>query len=108
MPKLSSSGNTIEYTSFKFKPVKSTRQKIGRVLVSILEILRLARVRRTSTGKWVDCNNLTLINVILLHFGPMTESNLAMMIGVFQILGSLIGFVIRYALVHIVYDSNGI
>jgi UDP-N-acetylglucosamine--dolichyl-phosphate N-acetylglucosaminephosphotransferase len=65
-------------------------------------------VTRTTSGRWLECNNLTLINVILMTFGPMKESNLALMIGLVQILGSLIGFIIRYGLVHIVYDSNGI
>jgi UDP-N-acetylglucosamine--dolichyl-phosphate N-acetylglucosaminephosphotransferase len=108
MPKLSSFGNTIEYTTFKFKPLKTDKQRIGRLFISILEFLKLAKITRTKTGRWVECNNLTLINVILMYLGPMKESNLALMVGVVQILGSVIGFIIRYGLVHIVYDSNGI
>lgn len=47
--------------------------------------------------------NLTLINIFLVVFGPMTERSLAIHLLVFQSLCSCAGFVIRYGLAHFLY-----
>jgi UDP-N-acetylglucosamine--dolichyl-phosphate N-acetylglucosaminephosphotransferase len=68
-------------------------------------MLHLAKIKRhAKTGDWLECNNLTLMNVLLLHFGPMSEAHLAWLICFTQILGSMVGFLIRYGIVHLVYN----
>ncbi|KAJ3305753.1 tunicamycin resistance protein [Kappamyces sp. JEL0829] len=105
MPKSSPGGRTIEYTSFVFSRANGTRDKLGRVFIAILAFLGLAKVKRNAkTGIWESCNNLTLLNVILLWTGPISEARLALYVGLVQVLGSLIGFLIRYGIVHLVYN----
>ena len=106
MPILSESGLTIEYSRFKFRESKSKRDKLGKIMISILELFRLVKVNRNENGDWIDCNNLTLLNLILVKFGPMREDRLAWSVCAFQILGSLIAYFIRYGLVHIVYNKT--
>ena len=113
MPKLSPSGTTIQYSSFEFEDASSRstiklggRQMIGRYMISFLETIALVRVTRTKTGKWKSCSNLTLLNIILLHFGPMKESDLAWCVCACQIIGSVFAFFVRYGLVHILYNVD--
>ena len=105
MPDRSAKGDTIEYSRFLFKPSNSKREAIGKIMISILEKLRLAKITRNEKGTWVDCNNLTLMNLILLKFGPMNEGNLAWSVCLVQLMGSLTAYFIRYGLVHIVYNK---
>lgn len=104
MPKLSASGNTIEYSRFVVAAPKSLKERIGRWMIAFLEVIWLAKITRKKDGTWVECSNLTLLNVILLHFGPMQESSLAWCVCLVQVGASLFGFFIRYSLVHIVYN----
>ncbi len=104
MPKLCAGGKNIEHSRFTFKPVHGLKDRLGRYMIQILETVGLAQVNRARNGDWIDCNNLTLINIILLYGGPMRESQLAWCICLVQVFGSLIGFFIRYGLVHIVYN----
>jgi len=48
-------------------------------------------------------NNLTLLNLFLIKFGPRSEKNLACMMMIIQILSSVLAFFIRYKLVDLVY-----
>jgi UDP-N-acetylglucosamine--dolichyl-phosphate N-acetylglucosaminephosphotransferase len=80
------------------------RDVIGRGMIRFLELLSLAKITRDEKGEWIDCNNLTLLNLVLFKFGPMNEGTLAWYICGLQILGSLLAFSIRYGLVHIVYN----
>jgi UDP-N-acetylglucosamine--dolichyl-phosphate N-acetylglucosaminephosphotransferase len=94
----------IEHTRFDFIERESLKDTIGRLMVRFLEVLGLADVKRSDTGKWLSCNNLTIINLILWKFGPMREDELARKICYIQIAGSCLAFFIRYGLVHIVYN----
>jgi UDP-N-acetylglucosamine--dolichyl-phosphate N-acetylglucosaminephosphotransferase len=104
MPVYSQKTGLIEYTTFKVKPTKTKKDVLGLLMIRILEFLNLAQVTRNKSGAIVECNNLTLINLILVKFGPMKEETLASHVFAFQVLGSLIAFTIRYGLVHIVYN----
>ena len=104
MPKLSPSGTTIQHTSFDFEDATTMRLKIGRGMIKFLEYFGLVKIIKTKTGKWKSCNNLTLLNLILLHFGPMQESDLAWCVCACQIIGSLFAFGVRYGLVHVLYN----
>ena len=75
-------------------------------MISVLEFMGLALITRDDSGEWIDCNNLTLLNLILVKFGPMNEGNLAWCICAAQVLGSCIAYFIRYGLVHIVYNKT--
>lgn len=102
--RLNVKSNLIEHTRFEFLERDSFKDTIGRLMVRFLEGLGLANVKRSDTGKWISCNNLTIINLILWKLGPMREDELARKIGYIQIAGSCLAFFIRYGLVHIVYN----
>ena len=51
----------------------------------------------------VIMNNLTILNFLLHHLGPMTERQLTYVMMAVQALSCVIGFVIRYKVVHLVY-----
>lgn len=59
----------------------------------------------TTDHHLVFINNLTLINLFLFWFGPMKEEKLTNCLILFQVLCSLLGFVIRYYLVSFIYPD---
>jgi UDP-N-acetylglucosamine--dolichyl-phosphate N-acetylglucosaminephosphotransferase len=82
----------------------SKTKPIGRLIVRVFSWMGLVTV----TKKSQDCeiiSNLTLINLLLVKFGPMKESSAAKTVMIVQILCSFIGFAIRYGVVHLFYES---
>lgn len=59
--------------------------------------------RVKSPKKLVFINNLTLLNFILHHTGPLHESTLCWVTMGVQAVCCIIGFLIRYKFVHFVY-----
>ncbi|XP_014216254.1 UDP-N-acetylglucosamine--dolichyl-phosphate N-acetylglucosaminephosphotransferase [Copidosoma floridanum] len=53
----------------------------------------------------VTCNNLTIINFVLLYAGPLREEALTTMLILIQVAGTLLAFVIRYPLASLFYDT---
>ncbi|OAJ37121.1 succinate dehydrogenase [ubiquinone] iron-sulfur subunit, mitochondrial [Batrachochytrium dendrobatidis JEL423] len=58
---------------------------LGRLMVRFLEMIGLADVGRDKHGNMVDCNNLTIISIILVRCGPMSERNLAVVVVFVQV-----------------------
>eukprot|EP01061_Rhynchopus_euleeides_P010723 TRINITY_DN20253_c0_g1_i1.p1 TRINITY_DN20253_c0_g1~~TRINITY_DN20253_c0_g1_i1.p1 ORF type:complete len:417 (+),score=156.75 TRINITY_DN20253_c0_g1_i1:49-1251(+) len=58
-------------------------------------------LRPSMANGW--CINLTLLNVMLVIFGPMKEGTLTNVLLAFQVLCSVIGFLIRYQLAALFY-----
>jgi len=54
---------------------------------------------------YVECNNLTLINLMLKFFGPMHEQSLTILLILIQIIFSFIAFFIRYPLALMFYGE---
>lgn len=78
--------------------------RLGLLMVAILRFLGLAHVKvDKKSGQWTHVNNLTLINLSLVWFGPMTEERTTLTIMGLQLLGSVFAFFVRYVLVHLVY-----
>lgn len=50
--------------------------------------------------------NFTLINVLLVRFGPMREQRLCLAVGATQVAGSIVAFVIRYGVGSLVYGGD--
>ncbi|OAQ22769.1 hypothetical protein K457DRAFT_159713 [Linnemannia elongata AG-77] len=89
------------------RPLKNSKLKrSGWYCVKILEALGLTHVRYDSkTGKRpLEMTNLTILNLILLKAGPMSERNLTISVMVVQFCCSLVAFFIRHRLVAFVYD----
>ena len=99
MPKLNLKTGLVEHTRFSLKGAKFA----GRSMILFLEVLNLVDVKREN-GCMIDCNNLTLLNLILLKMGPMKELNLAKTLVVVQVICSIVGFFIRYGAIHAIYN----
>lgn len=77
---------------------------LGNIALKILRALGLLKVfEYDKDGKIIECNNLTLLNLVLAYFGPMSERNTTIAILLIQVSASLLAFFIRYKLVHLVY-----
>lgn len=91
---------------------------ITKLVVLVLENLGLADVTRTKpthngnghghkhgdTGEPYQISNLTLLNILLVTFGPMSERHLAMAVCAVQVGCSAIAFAIRYGLAGVLYS----
>ncbi|WVW81776.1 hypothetical protein I302_103773 [Kwoniella bestiolae CBS 10118] len=74
-----------------------------RIVLEILSFLRLVKLEYHDPAK--DANerryiksstNLTIINFLLVHFGPMREDRLCILVGFVQVMGSVVAFGVRY------------
>ncbi|KAI8846862.1 glycosyl transferase family 4-domain-containing protein [Chytridium lagenaria] len=103
MPRLNEKTNMIEPSVASLKNTKS----LGRLMVRFLEALGMARVKRDSkTGDMLEVNNLTLLNLILVHSGPIPESQLAVRLILIQVACSVLGFTIRYGFAFLMYSDK--
>jgi UDP-N-acetylglucosamine--dolichyl-phosphate N-acetylglucosaminephosphotransferase len=75
-------------------------------IINISEKLGLVQVTKTKRSKKATVSNFTLINLILVNFGPMTEQNLAIAVMLVQIICSIFAYIVRYGLVHVVYNEQ--
>ncbi|KAI9568604.1 glycosyl transferase family 4-domain-containing protein [Boletus coccyginus] len=57
-------------------------------------------------GQILEATNLTILNFLLVRFGPMTEKRLVQVLMVTQVTGSVLAFVVRYGLAGLVYDGD--
>lgn len=75
-------------------------------MVLFLEKIFMAKITRNKNGELIECNNLTLLNLILVYFGPMKEGNLAICVMLLQIFASLLAFALRYGLPLFFYPKD--
>ncbi|KAI9282871.1 glycosyl transferase family 4-domain-containing protein [Umbelopsis sp. AD052] len=101
MPKYNPETNKLEpsMASLQKKPVG----KLGKIILKLFSTFGLVRIIYNEQGEPTDCNNFTLINLVLVWFGPMNEGQTTAVILLIQGLCSCIGFFIRYKLVQYVY-----
>ncbi|KAF9995310.1 UDP-N-acetylglucosamine--dolichyl-phosphate N-acetylglucosaminephosphotransferase [Modicella reniformis] len=102
-PSLPSAPRKLQYMTV---PPSSQPNRLGWLCIKSFEALRLTHVRYdVKTGQRpLEMTNLTILNLILLKAGPMSERNLTISVMIVQVVCSLIAFFIRYRLVYFVYD----
>ncbi|KAF9582022.1 tunicamycin resistance protein [Lunasporangiospora selenospora] len=85
---------------------RTSLKRSGWICVKLLEALGLTQVRYDAqTGQRpIEMTNLTIMNLILLKAGPMSEQNLTLSVMLVQTICSAIAFIIRHQLVIYVYD----
>ncbi|CAO3641297.1 unnamed protein product [Cunninghamella echinulata] len=100
MPRLS------EQSVLHFSSVRMIRpiSTLGSLMLEFLNLIGLLKViSRDEHGRIYECNNLTILNLVLTYTGPLSEKYLTCTILLIQIICSLLGFFIRYNLVNYVY-----
>ncbi|CEI91680.1 hypothetical protein RMCBS344292_05963 [Rhizopus microsporus] len=86
---------------------KKPLSKLGSLILKLLNAIGLLKVfEYDDSGRIIECNNLTIINLVLARLGPMSERNTTLWIMIIQLFGSALAFFIRYKLVHFVYEIN--
>ncbi|PNI65905.1 DPAGT1 isoform 10 [Pan troglodytes] len=104
IPRLNIKTGKLEMSYSKFKT--KSLSFLGTFILKVAESLQLVTVHQSETedGEFTECNNMTLINLLLKILGPIHERNLTLLLLLLQILGSAITFSIRYQLVRLFYD----
>ncbi|XP_057341366.1 UDP-N-acetylglucosamine--dolichyl-phosphate N-acetylglucosaminephosphotransferase [Microplitis mediator] len=82
---------------------KSQLNKLARLIMGLFRVFKLVKWQEDKDGV-VTCNNLTLINFILITFGSKKEPNLTIILLIIQVICSAIAFSIRYPLASLFYD----
>ena len=105
LPKYNEETDLREMSTITFK--KSQLKTIGKFFLCIFDIFHLGTIRKyeKDNEEYIECNNLTLINVILRLCGPLHERTLTIVILTIQVLCSLLAFVIRYPLAKLFYGE---
>ncbi|CAH1796753.1 unnamed protein product [Owenia fusiformis] len=93
---------SMSFTTFKEKDLNI----LGYLMFKILATLRLVDVRTGvgEDGEYTECNNLTLINLILKFAGPTHEEKLTLVLLAIQVLCSIAAFMIRFQFAKVFYD----
>ncbi|KAG7266911.1 hypothetical protein CRUP_005516 [Coryphaenoides rupestris] len=86
LPRLNPSTGKLGMSYSKFK--RKDLSKLGNLVLQVAELLRVLEVRRgqEEDDEFIECNNMTLINLVL------------------KVFGSVVAFGIRYHLVRLFYD----
>ncbi|KAK5644207.1 hypothetical protein RI129_008052 [Pyrocoelia pectoralis] len=100
LPKFNSKTDKLQIstTSFKYSQMNIG----GRMFVNLFRTLHL--IQWHEKNDYVLTNNFTLINLVLLIFGPLHEAKLATVLIIIQILCTCLAFMIRYPLAYLFYD----
>lgn len=75
---------------------------LGALMIRILRIFGLVNYKQISETVF-ECSNLTIINLVLVIFGPIQEERLTSLLMAFQFLCTLLAFGIRYGLSQVFY-----
>lgn len=80
---------------------------LGRVVIGLLEPLGLLHVERTEEkdDKYIEYNNMTIINLAIKFLGPIHERRLSSVLLSIQVLCSLLAFIIRLHVSTYFYDD---
>lgn len=101
LPKYDKSIDKLETSVMVFK--YSELNSLGKLFMWIFRTAKIVRWHESSDGT-VTCNNLTLINFLLINIGPTKESKLTLYLMLLQVVCSCVAFVIRYPLASVFYD----
>lgn len=88
----------MSYSKFKRKDLS----KLGQLILKVAEKAWLLEVQEDDG--FIQCNNMTLINLVLKVLGPTHERTLTSIMLLIQVIGSIVAFGIRYHLVRLFYD----
>ncbi|XP_054162910.1 UDP-N-acetylglucosamine--dolichyl-phosphate N-acetylglucosaminephosphotransferase-like [Oppia nitens] len=119
LPKYDVKTDRVYASTFRLKTNET--KPLGALFIAILRTLRLVEYRKVSdndadpknktlvaTGvvgvnDTYECSNLTIINLILVKFGPMNEKYVTIILLIIQCLCTCLAFFIRYGISRIFY-----
>lgn len=100
MPIIHKKSDLITYSTF---PLDEKISPYTMFFLSILENLRLVKIERDKDKrKPFNCNNLTLINLLLIHCGPLKEADAVKYLLVIQAISSILGILVIYPSLSII------
>lgn len=102
LPKYDPNTDLLHISTTEFH--KNELNALGKLMVNILKTLKLITWQEMPDGR-VITNNFTLINFVLVVFGPVHEKVVTQMLMSVQVCCTLLAFVIRYPLASFFYDS---
>jgi len=100
LPKYDPTTDTVQASRF----VLAEASPLAQTIIRKLAFLRIVRLYEARDGV-VECNNLTLINFVLIHCGPLREETLVKLLLLIQALFTLLAFAIRFFMAGLVYDT---
>ncbi|XP_066154332.1 UDP-N-acetylglucosamine--dolichyl-phosphate N-acetylglucosaminephosphotransferase [Euwallacea fornicatus] len=100
LPKFNSRSDKMECSTTVFKYAELST--LGKFTLNLFRVLRL--IRWEEKEGVVVTNNFTLINLILLYFGPMHEAKLTTVLLAVQVLCTCLAFLVRYPFASVFYD----
>ena len=110
LPKYDKTQDKVSFSLTCFE--KEKLGKVGRLCLAVLRVTKLASVKEVEikldderSVAMVECNNLTIINLILRVTGPMREQSLTLVLLGVQVVCSLLAFTIRYPLAFLLYGE---
>ena len=75
---------------------------LGALMIRILRTFGLVSYKQINKSTF-ECSNLTIINLMLVVFGPIRENRLTFLLLFIQFLCTLLAFAIRYGLSQVFY-----
>ncbi|KAJ3407653.1 phospho-N-acetylmuramoyl-pentapeptide-transferase [Chytriomyces confervae] len=103
MPQLNEKTGLVEPTRVSLEKTRTP----GLLMLRFLELFSLVDIERDpKTKSMLSCNNLTLINLLLVKWGPASEAQATVRVGLTQALFCLIGFGMRYGLAFLFYRQK--
>lgn len=80
--------------------------KLVTLVLKFLQRLRLVELWTNSRGEPVEMSNLTILNLLIVTFGPMKEDKLTMAIMALQALSGVVGLLVRHKLALLVFAQD--
>lgn len=102
LPKFNPATGLLEPSLNKFKYSELTI--IGKVFVRLFRLVHI--IKWDEKDDVIVTNNFTLINFVILLCGPIHERNLTRVLIGFQIVCTMLAFIIRYPLAIYFYEYN--
>ncbi|XP_065358114.1 UDP-N-acetylglucosamine--dolichyl-phosphate N-acetylglucosaminephosphotransferase [Calliphora vicina] len=102
LPKYDPKSDLLHISTTEFH--KNELNILGKIMVTVFKALKLITWQEMPDGR-VITNNFTLINFVLVVFGPVHEKVVTQMLMAVQVCCTLVAFVIRYPLASYFYDS---
>ncbi|OWR48315.1 hypothetical protein KGM_208558 [Danaus plexippus plexippus] len=100
LPKYSAETNLLQASRTVIP--KKDQKYLSKKIVVVLSFFRL--IDKLEDDASIVMNNMTLINLFLIKFGPMSEVRLTVLLLMFQVLCTCVAFIIRYPLASYFYD----